>query len=351
MTSIVRPVRRHRRLLLSAPTAALAVTILAGCGGGGDDATDATGAQTAANGQATDNGAGQPTGAPSASQGTNRTFPGASGQIADVTGKTLQVQNTSTQTAVTWTDSTKITNSVSATKADLSVGDCVQIRDTAQESVSGAGGTSDPVAGQPTPAAIVDANAAIEASSVAISDAVDGACTSGIGGLPGLGGSRPQGAPQGMPQGAPQGAPQGMPEGAPSGAGSGTRPDGARGAFGGGANGKVVKIDGDAVTVESTRPAMPSSDGSTSTGEATTTTRTVTLTSGTTYTKTVSATASALKVGSCVTALGTADDAGAISATSIAISPAVNGACTGGMSGRLGGAAPRNDAAAGADNG
>jgi hypothetical protein len=348
MSTIVRPISRYRRLALSAPAAALAVTVLAGCGGGSDNATDA--AAPAANSQTT-TGTGTGTGtAPSGTAGTagtgaNRTFPGASGEIAEITGKTLQVQSTSSQTAVTYTDSTKITNTVAATKADLSVGDCVAVRDTAQDAVASASGGTDSPTGQPTPSAIVDPNAAAEAASVTISDAVDGACTGGFGGF---GGQRPAGTNGRPPQGFPQNgqAPQGAPDGS-------NRPAGTRG-FGGGANGKVTKIDGDTVTVETTRPAAPSADGSQSTASPTTTTRTVTLVASTTYTKTVSATASALKVGSCVTAFGTANDTGAISASSIAISSPVDGSCTSTGFGRFGGANRGTNGAApaaGASNG
>jgi len=60
----------------------------------------------------------------------------------------------------------------------------------------------------------------------------------------------------------------------------------------------------------------------------------VTTTATTTYTKTVSASANDLAVGQCVTAVGTADDTGAVTASFIASEPAVNGECTGGFGGR-----------------
>ncbi len=55
---------------------------------------------------------------------------------------------------------------------------------------------------------------------------------------------------------------------------------------------------------------------------------TVTYTSATAFLATKKATASAIKVGGCVRALGRADDTGAITATSLALSPAVSGSCT-----------------------
>jgi hypothetical protein len=81
------------------------------------------------------------------------------------------------------------------------------------------------------------------------------------------------------------------------------------------------------MTVTSTRPAAAA--GSTTSGATTTTvTRTVTLDSATTYTKTEPADASALTVGKCVTALGTTDSTGAMTAGSINIRPAVDGTCS-----------------------
>ena len=54
------------------------------------------------------------------------------------------------------------------------------------------------------------------------------------------------------------------------------------------------------------------------------------MTSSTTYTTEKKAASSAVKTGLCATALGTADDTGAITATSITLSDAVDGQCTGG---------------------
>jgi hypothetical protein len=68
----------------------------------------------------------------------------------------------------------------------------------------------------------------------------------------------------------------------------------------------------------------------------TTVTRTVTLSSATTYTKNTSASASDLKVGKCVTALGSTDSNGTLAATTIALRPAENGSCTTGF-GNFGG--------------
>jgi hypothetical protein len=56
--------------------------------------------------------------------------PGASGKIADITGKTVQVQDeTAGQVAVTWTAKTTFTEEVEAGLDDISVGTCVAVLD------------------------------------------------------------------------------------------------------------------------------------------------------------------------------------------------------------------------------
>jgi hypothetical protein len=70
--------------------------------------------------------------------------------------------------------------------------------------------------------------------------------------------------------------------------------------------------------------ASPSATPSTSTVKVTTT-------SATTYTKTVKATAKDLAIGQCVTAVGSANDTGAVTATAIASQPPVNGECNAGF--------------------
>ena len=91
----------------------VAVLLLAGCGGGGSSTSGNAAAATPAPSAAASSGAAGRTGGRG---------PAASGEIAAVTGKTLQVQNASAQTAVTWSAATAFTKSVPAT---LAVGDCV----------------------------------------------------------------------------------------------------------------------------------------------------------------------------------------------------------------------------------
>ncbi len=57
----------------------------------------------------------------------------------------------------------------------------------------------------------------------------------------------------------------------------------------------------------------------------------MTVTPATTYTKTVTAKSSAIKVGLCASAFGPADDTGAIAATQIRLSEATNGTCSTGF--------------------
>jgi hypothetical protein len=107
---------------------------------------------------------------------------------------------------------------------------------------------------------------------------------------------------------------------------------GVPGGFGSRTAGLVTAVDGSTITVETT-----AQDGSTSTA-------TITVDAATTYTRTVEADASALVVGQCITARGEADAAGTVTATSLAVTPPVDGACTtalrGGFGGARGGAAP-----------
>jgi hypothetical protein len=108
-----------------------------------------------------------------------------------------------------------------------------------------------------------------------------------------------------------------------------------RNGFGGfGAFGKVTAVSGAGFTVQSSRQQNGTAD------KAVPTTQTVRTPAATTFTRTGAANAKALAVGLCVTALGKADDAGSITATSIALRPAENGSCSSGFGGRRPGAGP-----------
>lgn len=225
-------------------------------------------------------------------------FPGANGKIAAVDGSTAQVQSQqSGQVAVTWTSSTTFTQEVAATLSDVEVGDCVVALPDPDSA-----GSSDS-----------SAETQVTAATVRIT-ATSGDCA-GIGGPGGPGGGqRPDfnGTP-------PSGAPTGFPSDGPGGGRL-------RGAFG--ASGKVTAVSSTGFTVDAVRPGV---GGAGSSDDTTTTPVTVTVGTSTTYTTNAKASAADVKVGRCMLAQGTADDTGAVSATTVALSTAVDGECGGGF--------------------
>lgn len=203
-----------------------------------------------------------------------------SGEIAAVNGKTLQIQDGESQTAVTYSSSTTFLSRVTGKESDISVGECVTVFSSAS-----------------------DENAtSVTATSVTASAATKGDCESGFGGMGGGGGMSGGGRgarPSAAPSDAPSGAPSGMPN-------SGSRPR----------SGKVTAVKGDTITVAATQARSKD-----------TTTLTVTTTADTTVTITKSAQASAAKVGMCATANGKADDTGAVAARSITVYAAGDNGC------------------------
>ncbi|KAB2811570.1 hypothetical protein F9L07_06795 [Pimelobacter simplex] len=190
--------------------------------------------------------------------------PGTSGQIAAVDGKVLQVRSQRTgQVAVTVTDRTTVTDQVAGTYADVTVGSCVVVRT----------GTGDGAA----------------AMSVAVQAAGDDGC-SGPGG-----GQRPTDLPSDLPSDLPTDRPTDRPSGMP----------------GFGVRGEVTSV-ADGSFVVSGGP-----DGD----------RTVTVADTTTYTHAAAATAAALTKGRCVQVSGDPDDTGAVTATAIQVSDAVDDQC------------------------
>lgn len=276
------PTTRHRAALVLPALAAATSLALAGC----------SGSPSSAAAPDDDSTAGVQRG-----DGPQRSGPGgggASGEIASVTGTVMQVRSTDSQTAVTWTDATEFSATVDGTLADVTVGACI---------VAVSAGT--------TSATEDDVDTPVEATSVELTEpADDGTCAGGLGGGPVFGGDRPDGAPTDLPT---------MPEGErPSGPPTGLR------SFGGGAVGTVTAVDGSTLRVESTGP------------DDETVTRTVTVTDGTTYTRSVAADASAVVVGQCASARGEADDSGRVTATSITVSAPTDGECTAGRVQRFG---------------
>jgi hypothetical protein len=195
--------------------------------------------------------------------------PAASGTIAAVSGKTMQVQNPQTgQVAVTWTSSTKFTHQIATTLAAIKTGDCV--------TALAPSGTS------------FDATS-FTATSLMVSPS---GCNIRIG--PG-----PTGRPSGFASGA---RPSGLPSGQLRG--------------GAVASGKVTSVAGNTVVIAAQKF-----------GGSGTSNKTVTVTSSTKITTEAATTATSVKVGKCVTAEGKADSTGAVTATRVRITDPMNGQC------------------------
>jgi len=113
----------------------------------------------------------------------------------------------------------------------------------------------------------------------------------------------------------------------PNGAGPNGSGTGQGGGFGERASGTVASVSGDVIVVTVTDPT---------TNE--TSSRSVTVTSATTFTKITTAASDALAVGKCAVVQGSADTKGAVTATSIAVSalPAGSTTCNTGIGGRGG---------------
>jgi hypothetical protein len=211
----------------------------------------------------------------------------------------MQVQSQqSGQVAVTWTTSTRFTRTVAAAPTVAKVGSCVTVRPVAD-------GTA---AAPATPAT------AVTAESVDVTAAVDGSCDQVRVGGPGAPGGRPSGAPSTFPTGA---TPGGRGPGVNGGGIGGQRP----------VSGRVTAVAGGTLTVAPV--AFGAGAGSTATPS--TAPVTVSITSTTTWTRTVPGAARNLAVGQCVTALGTPDDTGAVTASAVASRPATNGQCDDGF--------------------
>lgn len=224
-------------------------------------------------------------------------LPGVSGLVADVTGTTAQVQTPNSQTAVTWTGTTRFSQQRAATAAAVKVGDCViAVAAAARPATGGQGGASTTPSGQPT---------SLNATTVEVLSAGSTGCNAAGPGRGGAGRSGPGGTPTSRPSGIPM----------PRASFTNRARNGARLA----ANGTVTAVRSSSFTIRSTR-------GFTSPRP---TNVTVTWTSSTNFTTLASASASAVKVGVCLSASGRADDTGAVTATAITLSSPINGSCVG----------------------
>jgi hypothetical protein len=253
------------------------VLLLAGCSNG--SAADQTAVESSA----------QPSAAASDRPQGQMGFGGVSGEVVYAQDGVLQVQDESSQTAVRYTADTSVSERVTIALSDVSVGSCVM-------AVVGDDGS---------------------ATTVTVSEPVDGECTTGFGqgGFPG--GMGDAQAPDGtMPSGAPTDMPSGMPTAMPDGGG--------QGGFGG------TFVTGTVASVSASGLTVTTDDGSSD----------VTVGADTTITGTQASDSSAIAVGMCLTAQGTADDSGGFDATSITLSVKGDDGCStrgfGGMNGGMG---------------
>ncbi len=226
----------------------------------------------------------------------NTPSPFATGMLAGLTGSTLTVQarNGNNRTVVV-TSSTGYLQTKSASASDIASGDCVRVVGTGS------------------------AGSGIQASTVLISTPTSKAgCTRNPGGGAGRGGGGSRfGTPGsgGTPFTSPNGTPFTLPNGS-------TVPSNIAAAFG-----TVSSVSGSQLSVKTqARPANKKSKPKTKTV-------TVTLTSSTTLTQTVKAAMSDLAVGSCVSANGTVDSLGTVTAKNVTISQPQNGTCFAGFGG------------------
>ncbi|HNV14413.1 MAG TPA: hypothetical protein PKL63_07095 [Dermatophilaceae bacterium] len=224
-----------------------------------------------------------------------------SGLIAAVDGTTMQVQSSTKQTAVGWTATTSVARTAAGTLADIVAGSCVVVRSASSDGSA------------------PDAGGGVTATSVQVSAAVNGACADVFGGGIRGGGGIPSGMPTGQP-GVDQ-LPPGATVGAPGGPG-GRVPGGF------GVVGLVTQVGSGTFTVASLTRVGDGGPGTASAAPAQTTPVTVTTSASTTVTTTKVAAAGDIAVGLCATAIGPTDDIGKVTATSIVLRDAVNGACT-----------------------
>jgi hypothetical protein len=207
---------------------------------------------------------------------------GTAGQLVQVNGSTLTLSTTSGDVSVAYTGSTTITSTSTGSTGDIVTGTCVVI------------------AGQK------DSTGLVTATTVRLSQAVNGSCTAGRAG----GGVFPGGTPPSFRPGA-----SARPSGAPT-----LNPNAAF------VTGLVTAVSGEVLTVQA------------STG----TTSSVTVPTTLSVTESSAGTAADLTVDSCVRAVGPKNSGGVVQATTLTIQPTdATGACTfgraGGFGGRFGG--------------
>ncbi len=242
--------------------------------------------------------------------------PFANGLLSGLTGSTLTVQSRNgNSTTVVVTSSTGYLQTKPATAADLAPGDCVRVVGTGS------------------------ATSGIQASTVLITKPTSKGCLRNPMGTRRAGngaGRFGNGTPDsgGPPFTSPNGSPLTLPNGS-------TVPSNLAATFG-----AVSSVSGSQLTVKQVVP--PTNKKSKS--KPKTSTVNVTISSSTTLTQTVTAAMSDLAVGSCVTAVGTVDSVGTVTARNVTISQPQNGSCFAGFGG-LGGFGGRFRSGGGAGGG
>ena len=315
MKKLKAPAGRSRRLALAIGTLAVISLVAAACGGGGGggkaaastsptkpsatvpSATKTAPASPASPASPVGTGlqaAGSSTSSSSAGGPPAAFKPAASGTLASVTGNTLEVQNSeSGQTTVNLSSKTVITATVSVSESNVSEGTCVAATGT-----KGSGGS-------------------VDATMVAIFAATKGECTRGFG----AGGAGGTFTPRGT-----------VPDRT-----SGTRPRTTRPANFATASGKVTSKSGTKIGVEAVTVSFSKGKVTTKTGP-----KTVNVSKSTKYTKSERVEAGSLKVGECVTATGSTNSIGAVTATTLIVSQPTSSGCStfGGFGGAFGGPGP-----------
>jgi len=237
-------------------------------------------------------------------------FSSASGTVAALSTGSMEVQSPSAgQVTVSWTPTTTFSQTVSVPAGQLLVGDCVTV-------TSSTAAKSGP----------------IKATTVSLRTNTNGSCTGGGFGFGGAGtGTRPGGStgPGGF-------AGPGFPRGTFPGGGTFPRNGAAanrfRPAAGRFATGQVVSMSGSTFVVKGFTLVPPKttkgSKSKTSAPTRKTVETKVSFGSSTQFTTTEQASPSNLSVGLCATALGPADQTGAITATTISLRTAGASGCT-----------------------
>ncbi|HTW05880.1 MAG TPA: hypothetical protein VME46_00100 [Acidimicrobiales bacterium] len=271
-------ISKSRRLVLAVGTAAVISLVAAGAGGSAIAAASTT---------------------PTTSGPPAAFRPAAFGKIATVSGNILEVQNSETgQTTVNVSSKTIITATVSVSESSVTKGACISATGT-----KGSGGS-------------------VDATTVALFTATKGECTRGGFGAGGAGGGTFRfrgGTPPSRP--------------------SGTVPRTAfkRPANFATASGKVTSKSASKIGIQAVTVTFSKGKVTTKTGP-----KTVNVSKSTKYSKSERVAAGSLKVGECVTATGSTNNIGAVSATTLIVTQPTSSGCPtfggfGGFGGGFGG--------------